>query len=169
MDDLYDDFGNYIGPEIAEYVCARAGACVAARARSAHVARVGSPRRDDGMAEDTGAGWDEPAAPPPAAAAAAAAAASADGGMQLSRPGAMSRAIVLQEDKKYYPDASEVFGADVETLVQEEDTQPLTEPIIAPVRVKKFAVVEKNLPPTTYQKECDALFEGPVGWGQAGF
>lgn len=67
-----------------------------------------------------------------------------------------STAIVLHEDKKYYPDAAEVFGPDVETLVQEEDTQPLTEPIVAPVKVKKFAVVEKDLPPTTYQKECVA-------------
>ena len=68
----------------------------------------------------------------------------------------MSTAIVLQEDKKYYPDASEVFGPGVETLVQEEDTQPLTEPIIAPIKVKKFSVVEKDLPPTTFRKECVA-------------
>ena len=67
--------------------------------------------------------------------------------------GSMSTAIVLQEDKKYYPDASEVFGPGVETLVQEEDTQPLSEPIIAPIKVKKFAIVEKDLPPTTYRKE----------------
>lgn len=45
-----------------------------------------------------------------------------------------TRAIVLHEDKQYYPDASEVFG-DAETLVQEEDTQPLSVPIIAPNKV----------------------------------
>ena len=61
--------------------------------------------------------------------------------------------IVLHEDKKYYPDASEVFGENVETLVQEEDTQPLTEPIVQPVKVKKFALVEKSVPTTTYRKE----------------
>lgn len=43
-------------------------------------------------------------------------------------------AVVLHEDKKYYPTASEVYGPDVETIVHEEDTQALTEPIIAPVR-----------------------------------
>ncbi|CAO3621653.1 unnamed protein product [Cunninghamella blakesleeana] len=61
--------------------------------------------------------------------------------------------IVLHEDKKYYPTAEEVYGADVETLVQEEDTQPLSEPIIKPVEVRKFIVSEKNLPDTRYSKE----------------
>ena len=49
-------------------------------------------------------------------------------------------AIVLHEDKKYYPSALEVYGPGVETLVQEEDAQPLTEPIIAPVKKRKFQV-----------------------------
>lgn len=34
--------------------------------------------------------------------------------------------VVLHEDKKYYPTPEEVYGPDVETIVQEEDTQPLT-------------------------------------------
>ncbi|VDL68841.1 unnamed protein product, partial [Nippostrongylus brasiliensis] len=38
--------------------------------------------------------------------------------------------IVLHEDKKYYATALEVYGENVETIVQEEDAQPLTEPII---------------------------------------
>lgn len=49
-------------------------------------------------------------------------------------------AVVLHEDKKYYPTAREVYGPDVETVVQEEDTQPLTEPIIKPIKKKKFMV-----------------------------
>lgn len=53
-------------------------------------------------------------------------------------------AIVLHEDKKYYPSALEVYGPGVETLVQEEDAQPLTEPIIAPVKRKKFQVNTKK-------------------------
>lgn len=36
--------------------------------------------------------------------------------------------IVLHEDKKYYPTAEETFGADTETLVMEEDAQPLEVP-----------------------------------------
>ena len=38
--------------------------------------------------------------------------------------------IVLHEDKKYYATALEVYGEGVETLVMEEDAQPLSEPII---------------------------------------
>ena len=54
--------------------------------------------------------------------------------------GPTSNAVVLHEDKKYYPTAKEIYGADVETIVQEEDAQPLTEPIVKPVTRKKFQV-----------------------------
>jgi U5 small nuclear ribonucleoprotein component len=64
-----------------------------------------------------------------------------------------SNAVVLHEDKQYYPTAQQVYGGDVETLVQEEDTQPLSEPIIAPVKEKKFAVQEAELPPVYYSRE----------------
>ena len=37
--------------------------------------------------------------------------------------GVGSNAIVLAEDKQYYPDASQVYGEGVETLVEEEDAQ----------------------------------------------
>ncbi|EJD53219.1 P-loop containing nucleoside triphosphate hydrolase protein [Auricularia subglabra TFB-10046 SS5] len=61
-------------------------------------------------------------------------------------------AIILHEDKKYYPSASEVYGEDVEAIVQEEDAQPLTEPIIQPVKVRKWQVEEKDLPETRFDK-----------------
>lgn len=61
--------------------------------------------------------------------------------------------IVLHEEKKYYPSAEEVYGEEVETMVQEEDTQPLSEPIVAPIQVRKFNVFEKDLPETHYSKE----------------
>lgn len=61
-------------------------------------------------------------------------------------------AIVLHEDKKYYPSAEEVYPG-AETLVQEEDTQLLSEPIIAPIKTKKHEYVEETLPQTTYSKE----------------
>jgi U5 small nuclear ribonucleoprotein component len=64
---------------------------------------------------------------------------------------------VLHEDKKYYPTAEEVYGPDVETLVQEEDTQPLSEPIIAPVKKQKTYKQEKDLPVTKYSKEYVSL------------
>ncbi|XP_057336183.1 116 kDa U5 small nuclear ribonucleoprotein component-like isoform X2 [Microplitis mediator] len=43
----------------------------------------------------------------------------------------------------------EVYGPDVETLVQEEDAQPLDKPLIAPTRKAKFPI----LPDTTYNIE----------------
>jgi U5 small nuclear ribonucleoprotein component len=64
-----------------------------------------------------------------------------------------TNAIILHEDKQYYPSADQVFGPDVEVLVQEEDTQPLTEPIVAPLKVKSFAIEEKDLPSVHYSRE----------------
>jgi U5 small nuclear ribonucleoprotein component len=45
---------------------------------------------------------------------------------------------ILHEDKKYYASAVEVYGEDVETLVMEEDAQPLSEPIIKSVKLRRF-------------------------------
>jgi 116 kDa U5 small nuclear ribonucleoprotein component len=38
-------------------------------------------------------------------------------------------------------------------MVQQEDTQPLSEPIIAPVKVKKHTVEEEDLPPAYFSRE----------------
>lgn len=64
-----------------------------------------------------------------------------------------SNAVILHEDKQYYPTAQQIYGQDVETLVQEEDAQPLSQPIIAPVTQKKFQVQEADLPPVYYSRE----------------
>ncbi|TFK70453.1 Calreticulin-domain-containing protein [Pluteus cervinus] len=71
--------------------------------------------------------------------------------MEIDEP-PTHNAVVLHEDKQYYPSASDVYGHDVETLVQEEDAQPLTEPIIAPVKVRKWTVEEKDMPETRFDK-----------------
>lgn len=64
-----------------------------------------------------------------------------------------SNAVVLHEDKQYYPTAQQVYGPGVETMVQEEDAQPLSQPIIAPVVQKKFTVQETNLPPVHFARD----------------
>jgi U5 small nuclear ribonucleoprotein component len=64
-----------------------------------------------------------------------------------------SNAVILHEDKQYYPTAQQIYGEDVETMVQEEDAQPLTQPIVAPVTQKKFQVEEADLPPVYYSRE----------------
>ena len=64
-----------------------------------------------------------------------------------------SNAVVLHEDKQYYPTAQQVYGPGVETMVQEEDAQPLSQPIIAPVVQKKFTVQEADLPPVHFARD----------------
>jgi 116 kDa U5 small nuclear ribonucleoprotein component len=65
----------------------------------------------------------------------------------------ISKAIVLHEDKRYYQTALEVYGENVETIVQEEDAQPLDKPLIEPVKKVKFQLKEQDLPTTTYSME----------------
>lgn len=64
-----------------------------------------------------------------------------------------ARAVVLHEDKRYYPTSLEVYGPEVETIVQEEDAQALDKPLIEPVKKLKFQLKEQTLPETTYEME----------------
>lgn len=120
MDDLYDEFGNYIGeaPESEE--------------ESQH-GEAGPSYVYDEESE-------------------AAAEERKDQLMEVDDEGP-SNAVILHEDKQYYPTAAQVYGPDVETLVEEEDAQPLSQPIVAPVEQKKFAVQEADLPDVTYSRE----------------
>ncbi|KAI0853384.1 P-loop containing nucleoside triphosphate hydrolase protein [Daldinia vernicosa] len=120
MDDLYDEFGNFIG-EDAE----------ASEEESQHGVDAGAYLDDEypeEAAEVTGQEL-----------------------MEVDDEGP-SNAVVLHEDKQYYPTAQQVYGADVETLVQEEDAQPLSQPIVAPVEVKKFSIEEVDLPPVHFDR-----------------
>ena len=110
--ELYDEFGNYIGPEMDD---------------------SGSEGSDDGRGygDDAGAedeyeenrlmshGEDGDA-----------------GGMDIADD---ENRIVLHEDKKYYPDAEEVYPG-VRTVTLDEDAQDITEPIIKPIKEKKFSL-----------------------------
>ncbi|KAI4905433.1 hypothetical protein NFI96_016625 [Prochilodus magdalenae] len=113
--DLYDEFGNYIGPELDS----DEDEDVDAEDRDADEADEDDDDEDQVEGDEDG------------------------GGME----------VVLHEDKKYYPTAEEVYGPEVETIVQEEDTQPLTEPIIKPVKTKQFTLMEQELPATVYDME----------------
>ena len=120
MDDLYDEFGNFIGEAVSS--------------------DEAEPEGDAGPSyvydEDSEPG-DEP---------------NDQALMEIDEDGP-SNAVILHEDKQYYPTAQQVYGPDVETMVQEEDAQPLTQPIIAPVTQKKFQVQETDLPPVFYSRE----------------
>jgi len=123
MDDLYDEFGNYIGEAVSSEDEGQDGI----DAGPSYV------YDEDSEAEaETEAVNDEQA---------------------LMEVDGTSNAVVLHEDKQYYPTAQQVYGEDVETLVQEEDAQPLSVPIIAPVEKKKFQVQEADLPTVYYSRE----------------
>ncbi|TPX45586.1 hypothetical protein SeMB42_g03945 [Synchytrium endobioticum] len=125
---LYDEFGNYIGPELQDEENEEELLLQPERAFP-----PSAMDHEDVQMQDR-----EPEHP----------------GMQLVQVDrSISNAIVLHEDKKYYPTAEEVYGPGVETLVQDEDTQPLSEPVIAPIKTKKFHLQEKDLPFTKYKKE----------------
>jgi len=102
--DLYDEFGNYIGPDLESD-----------EEENEVVGR--EDEEDEFEDQDSDEAMDQSAVE--------------------TEP---QMAVVLHEDKKYYPSALEVYGPGVETLVQEEDAQPLTEPIIAPIKRRKFQV-----------------------------
>ncbi|KAL8144441.1 hypothetical protein V2J09_017473 [Rumex salicifolius] len=120
---LYDEFGNYIGPEIESD---REDASDADEDEE-DVEDHRKPSDDAPMSEDEDY-----------------AAASANGGWITTGDVDVDNQIVLAEDKKYYPTAEEVYGEDVETLVMDEDEQPLEQPIIKPVKALKFELGVKD-------------------------
>lgn len=65
-----------------------------------------------------------------------------------------SKAIVLAEDKQYYPSAEEVFGPNTEVLIEEEDAQHISEPIIAPIIEPSSGLHEEShsIPPAKYSR-----------------
>lgn len=117
MDDNYDEFGNYIGPELASSEEEESEEEEEELNEDEHN-DMGGDNMEDQMVD-----------------------------MEVGES-----AIVLHEDKKYYPDAEEVYPG-VETLTMEEDAQPITEPIVAPVKIKNFSVLEKKPPTLTYSEE----------------
>ncbi|KAH8381536.1 hypothetical protein KR093_007472 [Drosophila rubida] len=117
--DLYDEFGNYIGPDLDSD-------------EDDDQSIYGQPDVPDDQDED---GMDEDEVEP-----------QDDEDKEVT-------AVVLHEDKRYYPSAVEVYGPDVETIVQEEDAQPLDKPLIEPVKKLKFQIKEQDLPETTYDME----------------
>lgn len=59
---------------------------------------------------------------------------------------------MLYEDKKYYPDLDEVYQ-NAETTIQEEDTQPITQPIIQTEKSKIYEEYMEGVPETTFSYE----------------
>ncbi|KAL6504388.1 hypothetical protein OROGR_026311 [Orobanche gracilis] len=119
MDDsLYDEFGTYIGPEIESDQESD---------RDEVEDKLPDRTEDEGPVSDDEQGPGKP-----------------NGWPTTDTDVGMDGQIVLAEDKKYYPTAEEVYGAEVETLVMDEDEQPLEQPIIKPVKNLKFELGVKD-------------------------
>jgi 116 kDa U5 small nuclear ribonucleoprotein component len=121
---LYDEFGTYIGPALDE---------------DEEVEQEPAQMAGDDLSDQR-----SPVAAEP----------SDSNGAQSKEAEANRKAVILFEDRKIYPDASEVYP-EAETLVMDEDIQPLSEPIIAPLKTKNFHLLEKkkDFPAVTYTKE----------------
>ncbi|KAG0366660.1 P-loop containing nucleoside triphosphate hydrolase protein [Gamsiella multidivaricata] len=132
---LYDDFGNYIGPDLSDEE--------EDDEEEEFQQQQQRQRNDQDMDVDDEEGDDTEMQEDDTRTSTA-----------LSRIGEIPQSqVVLHEDKKYYPTAEEVYGEGVEALVEEEDTQPLTEPIVQPIKTKKFQLEEKDLPLTRFRKQ----------------
>ena len=60
---------------------------------------------------------------------------------------------MLHEDKQYYPEAEQVFGKGVSALIEEEDHQPITTPIIEAPRIKFNQLYRSEMPECFYSFE----------------
>jgi U5 small nuclear ribonucleoprotein component len=134
-DSLYDEFGNYCGPELDD---------------------------DDDMDDDDDFGGgrggfeDDDEADP-------------SGSYHDSRlvervemmdTGDENR-IILHEDKKYYPDAEEVYPG-VRVVTMDEDAQDISEPIIKPIKAKAMSIKEKTIPVLNYSTDfMTTLMQNP--------
>lgn len=58
--------------------------------------------------------------------------------------------VTLHEDKNYFPSALQVYGSSVQVMVEEEDSQPLTEPIIAPIKEITVDTLSGSIPSFKY-------------------
>jgi len=143
---LYDEFGNYIGPELSDseevsppshhkhLLCLSRHQTTSFPLSSNHkqdeqpqyhTTTIDDDEEDD--EEEEGHPMDE------------------DLSLQQynaydQQQGGNAMQVVLHEDKKYYPSAEETYGQDTEILVQEEDAQPIEVPIIAPTKQVKYEV-----------------------------
>jgi 116 kDa U5 small nuclear ribonucleoprotein component len=129
---LYDSFGNYIGPEL------------------------GSEDSDDDGFEDGGVAPHR--APTPNR--------DNDESDMALTDADPSSAIVLADDKQLYSTAAQVFGLDTEALVEEEDTQRISEPLVAPMRTRVTVLqeTEESTPRAKYDYEyfATAILPNPA-------
>lgn len=70
--------------------------------------------------------------------------------MEDIQPSPSNYEIVLHEDKQIYQDSTEIYGDEVEIMVEQEDTQPIEEPIIKYSKKRYWDTWEKEIPELTF-------------------
>ena len=126
VEDLYDEFGNYVGPDESD-----------SDSDSLELPEVPTNESQP----ETGRADEEQPQPQPQ-----------PQPEQEEEEVNESAVIVLPEDKEHYRSASDVFGPETEVLIEEEDAQPISEPIIAPLVEPSSGLNEKqsSIPPSYY-------------------
>ena len=125
--DLYDEFGNYIGPDLDSSSDDDSSDASSAADRDAP--DDASDVSEDDISRDGGGRQDNNEQLVP------------HGGDESLGVAPGASAIVLHEDKVHYPSAEEVYGEGVRTAVLDEDTMDLEEPIVEPVQRKTFSLM----------------------------
>lgn len=125
-EDLYDEFGNYIGPDLDDEDSEDAEDSDDISEVSPRAAR---PNDDD--ASDVSINEHQRHHQDMMAASAA---------TEDEDQTPQQQMIVLHEDKEHYPSAEQIFGADVKTVLLDEDAMDLDSPIVKPVTVKQHTV-----------------------------
>ena len=129
---LYDEFGNYIGPELP----------------SSDDESSSASESDKDVSSDYGSDADDPAR-----AVSSMTLETTPAGDNNNNRGTIihdEQAIILHEDKQYYPDARQVYGNETELLVMEEDAQTIETPLVEPVKIKSYSKHMDKIPRTTY-------------------
>lgn len=138
-EELYDEFGNYIGPELDSSSEDESSDEESEQQQQ----EFGDAEPDEDVSDledDEGAAG---AAAGASGTAAGGAMVEHDGRPEFAGPGTAASAIVLHEDKEHYPSAGEVYGPGVTTAVLDEDALDLDVPIVEPLKTKTFSLVEE--------------------------
>lgn len=138
VEELYDEFGNYIGPERPD-----------TDSDSASDSDTGLGSKKTPLASTADEEQIQVTSHPDRVVSKNAIDSQSTEG---SSPG--SQAIVLPDDKHYYPSAEQIFGPDTEVLVEEEDAQQISEPLIAPPTEPTSGLHESSdsIPTTKYNR-----------------
>eukprot|EP00178_Gracilaria_changii_P020229 TRINITY_DN587_c0_g1_i10.p1 TRINITY_DN587_c0_g1~~TRINITY_DN587_c0_g1_i10.p1 ORF type:complete len:1033 (-),score=153.33 TRINITY_DN587_c0_g1_i10:8050-11148(-) len=150
VEELYDEFGNYIGPELSD-----TDSNTSQHEDNPILEQAGPHHSSDDHVDVSARGQTSTKL----------LLEQDDASKPQTEIEVDSQAIVLAEDKQYYPSAEDVFGPDTEVLIEEEDAQGISEPIIAPIVVPSSGLHESqdSIPPTKYNRKflTDAVLPYP--------